>query len=161
METLIPVLNKLQDAFNTVGSESIQLPQIVVVGSQVCFLYFDRSSFCSIFPECWEKFRLGKYRRTRFSSTWCGYRHTTSFNSSIDLHNTREQTSAMSEFGRYKISIEETIDRLFSVLVRTPKEDEFGVFAHQKENIYTDFNDIRREIEAETERLGGKKVRLN
>lgn len=37
METLIPVLNKLQDAFNTVGSESIQLPQIVVVGSQVCF----------------------------------------------------------------------------------------------------------------------------
>jgi hypothetical protein len=34
MDTLIPILNKLQDAFNTVGSESIQLPQIVVVGSQ-------------------------------------------------------------------------------------------------------------------------------
>lgn len=38
MEALIPILNKLQDVFNTVGSESIQLPQIVVVGSQVCFL---------------------------------------------------------------------------------------------------------------------------
>ncbi|VDM23323.1 unnamed protein product [Hydatigera taeniaeformis] len=34
METLIPVINKLQDVFNTVGSESLQLPQIVVIGSQ-------------------------------------------------------------------------------------------------------------------------------
>ncbi|CAF5068022.1 unnamed protein product, partial [Rotaria sp. Silwood1] len=34
MDALIPILNKLQDAFNTVGSDSIQLPQIVVVGSQ-------------------------------------------------------------------------------------------------------------------------------
>lgn len=35
MEALIPVINKLQDVFNTVGAESIQLPQIVVVGTQV------------------------------------------------------------------------------------------------------------------------------
>lgn len=35
MEKLIPIINKLQDVFNTVGSEAIQLPQIVVVGSQV------------------------------------------------------------------------------------------------------------------------------
>ncbi|KAH9284715.1 Dynamin-1-like protein [Echinococcus granulosus] len=34
METLIPVINKLQDVFNTVGSEALQLPQIVVIGSQ-------------------------------------------------------------------------------------------------------------------------------
>ncbi|XP_074646094.1 dynamin-1-like protein [Tubulanus polymorphus] len=34
MESLIPVINKLQDVFNTVGSESIQLPQIVVIGTQ-------------------------------------------------------------------------------------------------------------------------------
>lgn len=34
MEALIPVVNKLQDVFNTVGSDSIQLPQIVVVGGQ-------------------------------------------------------------------------------------------------------------------------------
>ncbi|XP_060125202.1 dynamin-1-like protein isoform X2 [Zootoca vivipara] len=34
METLIPVINKLQEIFNTVGAEVIQLPQIVVVGSQ-------------------------------------------------------------------------------------------------------------------------------
>jgi len=35
MDSLIPILNKLQDVFNTVGTETIQLPQIVVVGSQV------------------------------------------------------------------------------------------------------------------------------
>jgi GTPase SAR1 family protein len=34
METLIPVLNKLQDVFAKVGTDSIDLPQIVVVGAQ-------------------------------------------------------------------------------------------------------------------------------
>ena len=35
MESLIPVINKLQEVFNTVGSETVQLPQIVVIGTQV------------------------------------------------------------------------------------------------------------------------------
>lgn len=35
MEALIPVVNKLQDVFNTVGTDIIQLPQIAVVGTQV------------------------------------------------------------------------------------------------------------------------------
>jgi replication fork clamp-binding protein CrfC len=34
MEQLIPVINKLQDVFNTIGADSLDLPQIVVVGSQ-------------------------------------------------------------------------------------------------------------------------------
>ncbi|RWS20391.1 dynamin-1-like protein isoform X4, partial [Leptotrombidium deliense] len=34
MEALIPVINKLQDVFNTIGTEAIQLPQIVVIGNQ-------------------------------------------------------------------------------------------------------------------------------
>lgn len=34
MEKLIPVINKLQDVFHTVGQDAIQLPQIVVVGTQ-------------------------------------------------------------------------------------------------------------------------------
>ena len=34
MEKLIPVINKLQDVFNTVGREAIQLPQIAVIGTQ-------------------------------------------------------------------------------------------------------------------------------
>lgn len=34
METLIPTINRLQEVFLTVGAELVQLPQIVVVGSQ-------------------------------------------------------------------------------------------------------------------------------
>jgi GTP-binding protein EngB required for normal cell division len=34
MENLIPVINKLQDVFGAIGQESINLPQITVVGSQ-------------------------------------------------------------------------------------------------------------------------------
>uniref|UniRef100_A0A8C8D0U5 Dynamin-1-like protein n=1 Tax=Oncorhynchus tshawytscha TaxID=74940 RepID=A0A8C8D0U5_ONCTS len=35
MEALIPVINKLQDVFNTVGADILQLPQIAVVGTQI------------------------------------------------------------------------------------------------------------------------------
>lgn len=34
MENLIPVVNKLQDVFGAIGQQPIDLPQIVVVGSQ-------------------------------------------------------------------------------------------------------------------------------
>lgn len=34
MEKLIPVINKLQEVFSTVGFDGLDLPQIVVVGSQ-------------------------------------------------------------------------------------------------------------------------------
>jgi dynamin 1-like protein len=37
LEDLIPVVNKLQDlVFNTIGSDTLDLPQVVVVGSQSC-----------------------------------------------------------------------------------------------------------------------------
>uniref|UniRef100_A0A8C7JSA0 Dynamin-1-like protein n=1 Tax=Oncorhynchus kisutch TaxID=8019 RepID=A0A8C7JSA0_ONCKI len=35
MEALIPVMNKLQDVFNTVGADILQLPQIAIVGTQI------------------------------------------------------------------------------------------------------------------------------
>ena len=47
MDQLIPVINKLQDVFNTVGSEAIQLPQIVVVGAQV-WTYFNMENTCTL-----------------------------------------------------------------------------------------------------------------
>jgi dynamin 1-like protein len=34
-DRFIKAVNKLQDVFTTVGSEAIQLPQIVVIGNQV------------------------------------------------------------------------------------------------------------------------------
>lgn len=37
MEQLIPIINKLQDVFNTIGSDPLDLPQIVVVSvNYVC-----------------------------------------------------------------------------------------------------------------------------
>ena len=46
MEGLIPVINKLQDVFNTVGTDAIQLPQIVVVGAQVKHKVFTQITPC-------------------------------------------------------------------------------------------------------------------
>lgn len=40
MESLIPVISKLQDVFSTIGESEIQLPQIVVIGSQVIFFKY-------------------------------------------------------------------------------------------------------------------------
>lgn len=34
MDSLISIINKLQDVFNTIGADTIQLPQIIVVGNQ-------------------------------------------------------------------------------------------------------------------------------
>lgn len=39
-----------------------------------------------------------------------------------------------------------------------PDENEFAVFTHIKGKVYTDFNEVRQEIETETDRIGGKKV---
>jgi hypothetical protein len=42
MESLIPVISKLQDVFSTIGyrQQEVELPQIVVVGIQVRFFYY-------------------------------------------------------------------------------------------------------------------------
>jgi len=40
-------------------------------------------------------------------------------------------------------------------VVEAIEAEEWGKFLHTKNRIYTDFDDIRREIENETERLSG------
>jgi len=40
MTSLLPVINELQNVFQTAGMDSIDLPQIVVIGSQVPSLQF-------------------------------------------------------------------------------------------------------------------------
>jgi len=85
MEALIPVINKLQDVFNTVGTDAIQLPQIVVVGTQVeIWVLFNfvrsqiKSSFFNSkhifiqFSELRKKFCIGVLGRQKFlaSRNW-------------------------------------------------------------------------------------------
>jgi hypothetical protein len=41
--------------------------------------------------------------------------------------------------------------------LKVPKDiEEWGIFLHIKNKIFTDFDEIRQEIESETERLTGK-----
>ncbi|CAF0777886.1 unnamed protein product [Didymodactylos carnosus] len=124
MDALIPVLNKLQDVFNTVGSETIQLPQIVVVGSQSA----GKSSV------------LENLVGRDFLPRGAGI--VTRRPLTLQLVYTLPEDKEM-QCNHLGVSV--------------PKEDEFAVFAHIKGKVYTDFNEVRQEIETETDRLGGKK----
>ncbi|KAK9872910.1 hypothetical protein WA026_020263 [Henosepilachna vigintioctopunctata] len=120
MEALIPVINKLQDVFNTVGSDSIHLPQIVVLGSQ-------SSGKSSVIESL-----VGKSFLPRGTGIV-------------------------------------TRRPLVLQLVYCPKEDrehrkaadgtieleDWGVFLHDKNKIYQDFNEIREEIDNETNKKAG------
>ncbi|KAH0954379.1 hypothetical protein HN011_007762 [Eciton burchellii] len=120
MEALIPVINKLQDVFNTVGATVLQLPQIVVLGTQ-------SSGKSSVIESL-----VGRSFLPRGTGIV-------------------------------------TRRPLILQLVYTPKDDqehrsiengtldldEWGMFLHMKNKVYKDFEDIRAEIEAETNRMAG------
>ncbi|CAF1671344.1 unnamed protein product [Adineta ricciae] len=124
MDALIPILNKLQDVFNTVGSETIQLPQIVVVGSQ-------SAGKSSVIENI-----VGRDFLPR----------------GIGIVTRRPLTLQL-----VYTPAEDKEIRCQHLGIPVPTQNEFALFAHQKDKVYTDFNELRQEIEAETERLGGKK----
>ncbi|XP_068460042.1 dynamin-1-like protein isoform X5 [Clinocottus analis] len=119
MEALIPVINKLQDVFNTVGADIIHLPQIAVVGTQ-------SSGKSSVLESL-----VGRDILPR------GTGIVTRRPLILQL------VHIDSEDGR-KTSEENGIDG-----------EEWGKFLHTKSKTYTDFDEIRQEIEAETERISG------
>ncbi|KAK9298187.1 hypothetical protein QLX08_008360 [Tetragonisca angustula] len=120
MEALIPVINKLQDVFNTVGSDAIQLPQIVVLGTQ-------SSGKSSVIESL-----VGRSFLPR--GTGIVTRRPLVLQLVYAPKDDREHRNAESG----------TLDL-----------DEWGTFLHTKNKVYTDFNEIRREIESETERMAG------
>ncbi|KAI9586387.1 dynamin-1-like protein [Glossina fuscipes] len=119
MEALIPVINKLQDVFNTVGSDSIQLPQIVVLGSQ-------SSGKSSVLESL-----VGR---------------------SFLPRGTGIVTRCPLILQLIHCPLEDREHR--SAENGTMNAQEWGRFLHTKK-IFTDFNDIRQEIEEETERKAG------
>ncbi|XP_063165529.1 dynamin-1-like protein isoform X4 [Candoia aspera] len=120
MEALIPVINKLQDVFNTVGADIIQLPQIVVVGTQ-------SSGKSSVLESL-----VGRDLLPR------GTGIVTRRPLILQLvHVTAEER-------RKTAGDENGIDA-----------EEWGKFLHTKNKLYTDFDEIRQEIENETERISG------
>ncbi|XP_012268660.1 dynamin-1-like protein isoform X2 [Athalia rosae] len=120
MEALIPVINKLQDVFNTVGADAIQLPQIVVLGTQ-------SSGKSSVIESL-----VGRSFLPR--GTGIVTRRPLILQLVYAPKDDREHRSA--EDGTLSL-------------------DEWGVFLHTKNKIFTDFDEIRQEIEAETNRMAG------
>uniref|UniRef100_A0A672IGP9 Dynamin-1-like protein n=1 Tax=Salarias fasciatus TaxID=181472 RepID=A0A672IGP9_SALFA len=119
MEALIPVINKLQDVFNTVGADIIQLPQIVVVGTQ-------SSGKSSVLESL-----VGRDILPRGTGI-------------VTRRPLILQLVHIDADDRRKTNEENGIDG-----------EEWGKFLHTKNKIYTDFEEIRHEIEAETERISG------
>ncbi|KZS17708.1 putative Dynamin, partial [Daphnia magna] len=105
MESLIPLVNKLQDAFTSLGVQmSLDLPQIAVVGGQSA----GKSSVLENF--------VGRDFLPRGSGIV-------------------------------------TRRPLILQLINSPQE--YGEFLHCKGRIFSDFDEIRKEIEADTDRLTG------
>uniref|UniRef100_A0A8C8SU39 Dynamin-1-like protein n=1 Tax=Pelusios castaneus TaxID=367368 RepID=A0A8C8SU39_9SAUR len=120
MEALIPVINKLQDVFNAVGADIIQLPQIVVVGTQ-------SSGKSSVLESL-----VGRDLLPRGTGI-------------VTRRPLILQLVHVSPEDRRQTSGDENgIDA-----------EEWGKFLHTKNKIYTDFDEIRQEIENETERISG------
>ncbi|XP_054708180.1 dynamin-1-like protein [Uloborus diversus] len=120
MEALIPVMNKLHDVFNTLGTDSIQLPQIVVVGTQ-------SSGKSSVLESL-----VGRDFLPR------GAGIVTRRPLVLQLiYAPKDDTSVR--------SAEEGTLHL----------EEWGKFLHTKSKIFSNFDDIRTEIENETERMSG------
>ncbi|MCI4380229.1 hypothetical protein PGIGA_G00237390 [Pangasianodon gigas] len=119
MEALIPVINKLQDVFNTVGADIIQLPQIAVVGTQ-------SSGKSSVLESL-----VGRDLLPRGTGI-------------VTRRPLILQLVHVDPEDRRKTSEENGVEG-----------EEWGKFLHTKNKIYTDFDEIRQEIEAETERISG------
>lgn len=108
MENLIPIVNRLQDVFHSVGMlDTIDLPQIAVVGSQ-------SSGKSSVLENI-----VGR------------------------------------DFLPRGVGIV-TRRPLILQLIHTTEELEYGEFLHQPQKKYVNFNDIRQEIQDETDRVTGK-----
>ncbi|XP_028908176.1 dynamin-1-like protein isoform X1 [Ornithorhynchus anatinus] len=133
MEALIPVINKLQDVFNTVGADIIQLPQIVVVGTQ-------SSGKSSVLESL-----VGRDLLPRGTGV-------------VTRRPLILQLVHVSPEDRRKTSAEENDPASWKnarQLSKGVEAEEWGKFLHTKNKLYTDFDEIRLEIENETERISG------
>ncbi|KAK5871559.1 hypothetical protein PBY51_004436 [Eleginops maclovinus] len=132
MDTLIPTINRLQEVFLTVGTDVIQLPQIVVVGSQ-------SSGKSSVLESL-----VGRDFLPRGSGI------VTRRPLVLQLVN----VAPLQE--RLKTENGNGIKQNAQISYPGVKADEWGTFLHCKNQTFTDFQEIRQEIVTETERTSGE-----
>lgn len=140
MDALIPVINKLQDIFSTIGSDSIQLPQIVVVGAQ-------SSGKSSVIENLVGRDFLPRgigivTRRPLILQL-------------VNVPNGKSETDTRSETDEDSSGCSDDHGEGPSSQQSNGTPREWAKFLHTKEKIYTDFDEIRNEIENETDRLSG------
>ncbi|KAL3977387.1 UDP-glucose:O-linked fucose beta-1,3-glucosyltransferase [Sarotherodon galilaeus] len=136
MEALIPVINKLQDVFNTVGADIIQLPQIAVVGTQ-------SSGKSSVLESL-----VGRDLLPR------GTGIVTRRPLILQLVHVDPGDTRKHDEGVLKSCLYHCLSNNLQMSWCRDTE-EWGKFLHTKNKIYTDFDEIRQEIENETERISG------
>uniref|UniRef100_A0A8C3AUY8 Dynamin-1-like protein n=1 Tax=Cyclopterus lumpus TaxID=8103 RepID=A0A8C3AUY8_CYCLU len=127
MEALIPVINKLQDVFNTVGADIIQLPQIAVVGTQ-------SSGKSSVLESL-----VGRDLLPRGTGV------VTRRPLILQLVHVEPGDARKNDDG----------GKMLLLCFSGRDGEDWGKFLHTKNQIFTDFEEIRQEIENETERISG------
>ncbi|RLN21652.1 hypothetical protein BBJ28_00005537 [Nothophytophthora sp. Chile5] len=126
MDQLIPIINKLQDVFSAIGQSPINLPQIVVIGSQ-------SSGKSSVLENI-----VGKDFLPRGSGI------VTRRPLVLQLYNTNGGAATVPD------------DSADADADADGQPEEWGEFLHMPGQKFTDFAEIRREIEKETDRITGK-----
>eukprot|EP00005_Dracoamoeba_jomungandri_P005912 CAMPEP_0174262004 /NCGR_PEP_ID=MMETSP0439-20130205/12712_1 /TAXON_ID=0 /ORGANISM="Stereomyxa ramosa, Strain Chinc5" /LENGTH=751 /DNA_ID=CAMNT_0015346633 /DNA_START=23 /DNA_END=2278 /DNA_ORIENTATION=- len=126
MEQLIPVINKLQDVFNATSTERIDLPQIVVVGSQ-------SSGKSSVLENI-----VGRDFLPRGSGI-VTRRPLVLQLINLPASDPKGKSRKGSSIGQADDSFEE-----------------WGEFNHKPNELFYNFSDIRDEIQRETDRLTGR-----
>mmetsp|Transcript_11453 Transcript_11453/g.18765 ORF Transcript_11453/g.18765 Transcript_11453/m.18765 type:complete len:699 (-) Transcript_11453:70-2166(-) len=138
METLIPVLNKLQDVFSTMGTAPVALPQLVVVGSQ-------SAGKSSVLENVVGRDFLprGNTIVTRRPLVL------TLINTNTYNLDTKDgDNKSGSKVGRSRSDVKLGTGAAGS-------GQEWGEFLHQKNRRYYDFEEIKAEIQRETDRETG------
>jgi len=132
MDSLIPIVNKLQDVFSAIGEQPIDLPQIVVIGAQ-------SSGKSSVLEHI-----VGRDFLPR------GTGIVTRRPLVLQLYNTnskhrpkKDGPAPLNPFGEDAVDPE-------------VKDQEWGEFLHIPGRKFLDFNEIRNEIIRETDRLTGR-----
>eukprot|EP00794_Sanderia_malayensis_P006159 gene6159-6869_t len=156
MEHLIPIINKLQDVFNTVSAEAMQLPQIVVVGTQ-------SSGKSSVLENIVGRDFLPRgagivtrrplvlqlihvpFRRNKESGNADDGTERDAYFDASPVNEDEDQGD--------ETESQETENGTSEKISEEPEE--WGRFLHLKDKKFTNFEEIRKEIQAETERLTG------
>jgi dynamin 1-like protein len=169
MDQLIPVINKLQDVFNALGTDAIDLPQIVVVGSQssgkssvleniVGRDFLPRGQgivtrrplvlqLINLPTDPKKKKNIDDDDGTVASHHLC----------SVSIYPQIVPSIARQGTGRACSTCLMYVHRICMFVHATDTAlKEWGEFLHKPNEIFYDFNQIREEIVRETDRMSGK-----